>query len=75
MKLDQLDESIKLLQQTNNVKDKDAKATKKLFDEWNSLKKLAKDVKKEITPLVEKESKTVGLAVTKLDEELAGFNK
>jgi hypothetical protein len=63
LKLDQLDESIKLLQQTNSIKDKDAKATKKLFDEWNGLKKLAKDVKKEITPLVDKETKSVSTAV------------
>jgi len=63
LKLDQLDESIKLLEQSNQIKDKDKKATKKLFDEWNGLKKLAKDVNKEITPLVEKESKSVSTAV------------
>ena len=51
------------------------KSSKKLVDEWNSLKKLAKETKKEITPLVEKESKNVGNAINKLDDELAAFNK
>ena len=55
--LDQLDESLKFLQQNNVSKDKEIKQAKKLFDEWGSLKKLGKDVKKEIAPLVDAESK------------------
>ena len=52
LKLDQLEETIKLLQASNNVKDKEVKQSKKLFDEWNSLKKLCKETKKEIMPSI-----------------------
>ena len=50
MKFDQLDESIKLLEKINSKSDELKKEAEKLFDEWNGLKKLAKDVKKEISP-------------------------
>jgi len=40
------------------------KQTKKLFDDWVSLKKLAKDVKKEIAPKVEAESKRNAATIT-----------
>ena len=74
MKLDQLDESIKLLEKCNSIKDEHKHETQKLFDEWNRLKKLTKDAKKTITPLIENESKTVPTVILKLDEELAGFS-
>ena len=53
LKFDQLDESIKLLDKCNSIKDEHKNETEKLFDEWNGLKKLAKDVNKEIVPLLE----------------------
>ena len=74
MKLDQLDESIKLLEKINTRSDELEKETEKLFNEWNGLKKLAKVVKKQITPLLEKESKAVSCSSTDLYEELSGFN-
>ena len=49
------------------------KQTKKLFDEWTGLNKLAKDVRKEIAPLVEQESKRNTAVITKHEEELKTF--
>jgi dynein heavy chain len=71
--LDQLDESLKFLQTHGISKDKEMKQTKKLFDEWNSLNKLAKDVKKEIAPLVENESKRNTAVITRHEEELKTY--
>ena len=51
--LDQLDESLKFLSSNGVSKEKEAKQTKKLFDEWTGLKKLGKEVKKEIAKKVE----------------------
>lgn len=53
LQLDQLDEQLKFLQTNGISKDKEMKQTKKLFDEWNTLKKTAKETKKEIAPKVE----------------------
>jgi vacuolar-type H+-ATPase subunit I/STV1 len=52
------------------VKDKEVKQSKKLFDEWGNLKKLAKDTKKEISGLVDNETKKNNASVSKLDEDL-----
>lgn len=71
--LDQLDESLKFLSANNISKDKEMKQTKKLFDEWASLKKLARDVKKEIAPLVDAESKRNSQTITRHEEELKQF--
>jgi hypothetical protein len=56
LKLDQLDESLRLLQSHQMAKESQIKQTKKLFDEWNHTKKVAKENKKEITPLVAAET-------------------
>jgi predicted Ser/Thr protein kinase len=53
LNLDQLEESLRLLSTVGNAKDKQIKENKKLFDEWVSVKKLAKDMDKEIKPLVQ----------------------
>ena len=73
LNLDQLDETLKFLQINNISKDKEIKQTKKLFDEWTSLKKLAKDVKKEIAPLVDGESKKNGVKITAHEESLKQY--
>lgn len=52
LKLDCVDESIKCFIAHEFNKDSQSKQIKKLFDEWAHLKKLAKDIKKEISPLV-----------------------
>ena len=75
LKFDQLDESIKLLEKINSKSDELKKEAEKLFDEWNGLKKLAKDVKKEISPQLDKESTPVSNSSTNVYEELSGFNK
>ena len=46
------------------------KQSKKLFDEWAAVKKLAKDTKKEITSMVDNEAKKNNASVAKLDEDL-----
>lgn len=73
LNLDQLDESLKFLQTNNISKDKEIKQTKKLFDEFNSLKKLAKDVKKEIAPLVDQESKKNSQKIAAHEESLKQY--
>ena len=73
LQLDQLDEALKVLQAQNMVRDREIKQSKKLFDEWGSVKKLSKDTKKEISGLVDNESKKNTAAVAKLDEELKGY--
>lgn len=71
--LDQLDESLKFLSANGIQKDKEIKMTKKLFDEWTSLKKLAKDVKKEIAPLVDNESKKNAATIHRHEEDLKQY--
>jgi len=71
--LDQLDESLKFLQSAGVSKDKEIKQTKKLFDEWTGLKKLAKDVKKEIAPKVDQESKKNAVTITRHEEDLKQY--
>lgn len=70
LQLDQVDESLKLLQKHSLAKDSQIKQMKKLFDEWTSLKKVAKDMKKEISPLVATETQKNTSAIGKLEEDL-----
>ena len=46
------------------------KQIKKLFDEFSTLKKLAKDIKKEITPLVNNENEKTINMIKKFEEDL-----
>jgi hypothetical protein len=71
--LDQLDESLKFLQSHGISKDKEMKQTSKLFSEWGGLKKLAKDVKKEIAPLCDAESKRNMAVITRHEEDLKQY--
>jgi chromosome segregation ATPase len=57
----------------NMAKDAQIKQTKKLFDEWTNLKKLAKDTKKEINPLVAQETVKNNNSITKLEEDLKAY--
>lgn len=56
LELDQLDESLKFLHKEGLAKDNQLRATKKLFDNYNQLKKAAKETKKTIEPFVENET-------------------
>lgn len=51
------------------------KQCKKLFDDWTNLKKLAKDIKKEITPLVASETQKNNNQIAKLEEEMKTFTQ
>lgn len=73
LSLDQLYESIQFLSANGISKDKEAKQVKKLFDEWTSLKKIAKETKKEIAPLVDSESKKNQQTITKFEETLKAY--
>jgi hypothetical protein len=53
LQIDQLDESLKLFQLLKLTKDPQLKALVKINKDWNDLKKIAKDTKKEIAPLVQ----------------------
>ena len=57
------------------AKDSQIKAIKKLFDEGTNLKKLAKDMKKEISPLVVQETQKNTNSITKLEEDLKTFTQ
>lgn len=72
--LDQLDESLKFLSSNGVSKEKEAKQTKKLFDEWAGLKKLGKEVKKEIAKKVEDQAKTNKFAIDNHETALKDFH-
>jgi dynein heavy chain, axonemal len=69
LQLDQLEETLNLLQSQNMSKDSQHKQSKKLQEEWVNLKKLAKDMKKEISPLVTQETSKNNNAINKLEED------
>ena len=70
LKLDCLEESLKMFQEHGIAKDSQIKQIKKLFDEFTALKKLAKDIKKEITPLVNNENEKTINMIKKFEEDL-----
>jgi len=71
--LDQLEETLNFLAVKGNAKESQIKQTKKLFDDWNNLKKLAKDIKKEVAPLVGSETQKNNNQIQKLEEEMKLF--
>jgi len=73
--LDQLEETLNLLAAKGTAKESQIKQTKKLFDDWTNLKKLAKDIKKEITPLVASETQKNNNQIGKLEEEMKAFSQ
>ena len=73
LQLDQLEETLNFLATKNLAKDSQVKQSKKLFDDWVSLKKLAKDIKKEITPIVASETQKNNVQIGKLEDELKTF--
>ena len=71
--LDQLSESLTFLQSHGISKDKEMKNTSKLRNDWTSLKKLSKDVKKEIAPLCDAESKRNMAVINRHEEDLKQY--
>jgi uncharacterized coiled-coil DUF342 family protein len=59
-----------MFQEHQIAKDSQLKQIKKLFDEWAGLKKLAKDIKKEISPLVANENEKTVNMIKKFEEDL-----
>ena len=70
LRLDCLDESLKMFQEHQIAKDSQLKQIKKLFDEWTGLKKLSKDIRKEISPLVANENEKTINMIKKFEEDL-----
>jgi len=70
LRLDCLDESLRMFQEHQIAKDSQLKQIKKLFDEWTGLKKLAKDIKKEISPLIANENEKTTNMIKKFEEDL-----
>jgi len=75
LQLDQLEETLNYLATKNLAKDSQVKQSKKLFDDWIYLKKLAKDIKKEITPMVASETQKNNVQINKLEEEMKAFTQ
>lgn len=73
LQMDCLDESLKTFQENGISKESQLKGVKKLFEEWGGLKKLAKETKKEITPIVQNESEKTSFMIRKLEDELKDF--
>jgi hypothetical protein len=70
LRLDCLDESLRMFQEHQIAKDSQLKQIKRLFDEWAGLKKLAKDIKKEISPLISNENEKTTNRIKKFEEDL-----
>lgn len=73
LQLDQLEETLNFLSTKGLAKESQIKQSKKLFEDFTSLKKLAKDIKKEITPIVATETQKNNVQISKLEEELKQF--
>ncbi len=73
LRLDCFEESLRLFADRGHPKDNQAKQCKKLVDEFNNLKKLAKDIRKEIVPLVNAEKDKTMIMIKKFEEDLKIF--
>ena len=74
LKLDVLDESLKMFHKAGLAKDSEMKKMKKLFDGWTNLQKIAKETKREIMPYVQSESERNVNQVKAFEEELKHFH-
>ena len=74
LKLDVLDESLKMFHRAGLAKDSEMKKMKKLFDGWTNLQKIAKETKREIMPYVQSESERNVNQVKAFEEELKHFH-
>lgn len=73
LQLDQLEESLRLMSTHGISKETQIKNCKRLFDEWTNLKKIAKETKKSITPLVNQEKGKNSVLIGKLEEDLKAY--
>jgi len=68
--LDCVDETLKHFQRNEKAKDSQLKAIKKGVDNWASLKKAAKETKKEIASTVENEKEKTKALIKKLEDDV-----
>ncbi len=73
LKIDCLEESLKMFQEHGIAKDSQVKQIKKLSDEFANLRKLAKDIRKEINPLVQNEKEKTTNMIKKFEEDLKAY--
>ena len=73
LQIDQLDESLKLFQANKLSKDSQLKALMKLSKDWIDLKKICKDTKKEIAPIVAQEKDKNNFNIKRLEEDITQF--
>ena len=75
LQIDQLDESLKVFQAAKLSKDAQIKSLAKLNKEWTDLRKIAKDVKKEIAPLVAQENEKNKANIKHLEDNIVTFTQ
>jgi dynein heavy chain len=68
--LDCVDETLKYFQKHDKAKDSQVKSIKKAFDNWQHLRKLAKETKKEIASTVENEKEKTKTLIKRLEEDV-----
>jgi hypothetical protein len=74
LRLDQIDETLKMLSAQGLAKDKQMKEYKKLADDWTYLKKLSKDMEKEIKKNLENETSKNQNQIQGLEDLLKTFS-
>jgi len=73
LNIDQLDESLKLFQQHKLTKDAQLKGLTSINKSWGELKKMSKETKKEIAPLVSQENDKNSHNIKRLEEDITQF--
>jgi dynein heavy chain len=75
LQIDQLDETIKALQAQKLVKDNQVKQFTKIGKDWTELKKITKEVAKQIEPFVAHEKERNKQNIKKLEESITQFTQ
>jgi len=70
LKLDVVEEALKLFAKQNRHKESDSRKLRELTKQWNEVQKIARDTKKEIKSVVEQEQDRTGQNVKAFEEKL-----
>ncbi|CAG9313552.1 unnamed protein product [Blepharisma stoltei] len=70
LKMDELDEALQMFEKNDHPKDSESKKLKKLTENWVGLQKKAKEVKKDIAPMVATEADKCKQQIKNFEEEL-----
>ena len=70
-----MDESIKLMLENKKIKDADQKSFLSINKNWADVTKLARDVKKEIEPLVEHEKENNNKNIKLLEDDITQYTQ